>query len=328
METSPGRWSVDASSFQEPTLSLIESLANKVHREGPKLGLEPAPPIYFFADLFVTLRQCREIAMLLCFINADEGQTEGFDRTKGYALQALQLVRALIDRLYNVCSLLEEPTSRAPRFRASGYKKANLALEEDKCRYGHLTDTDWPRHLAVQAKLLQASMDRDGINIRSPQCPATWLTLGRYLQSAEGKSERGKFLNRFIQGFWRDYSGLSHGTFEGLFTWAFFSMPDVLPHDMRPELTDTALRTIAVHLGRAFGVIACLLTEIQAYFHFEDDATNIDDRLHRVWNALVVIPEVREMFNARYRDLMEQKGIRPKLDLSKLRESRSSTALS
>lgn len=316
---------IDASTFQDSTLRLIETLAHKVHREGPKLGLKPVPPFYFFADVFVTLRQCRDIAALLCWINADEGQSAGFDRTKGYALQALQLVRGLIDRLYNVCALLENPAVEACRFRADGYVKALKALEEDKRRYGHLIKSDWPAYLKKSERELRLSIERDSIDLTPEKRPEAWPTLGRFLKSPSGKGDRGKFLKNFAKGFWQEYSALSHGTFQGLLAWGYFSMPDAAPHEKRPDIRHGAERIISVHLGRAFGVIASLLTEVQAYFHFRDES-EIDHRLHEVWKALVVIPEVREMYDGRYQKLMEQKQIFPRLDLSKLRKENLNNA--
>jgi hypothetical protein len=318
--------SIDASTFQQLGLDLIETIAQKVKREGPRFPLIPSPPAYFFDDILVTLRQSKDVAGLLCWINADSGHGDGFDRTKGYALQALQLIRALIDRLYNICALLEEPAVQAPVFRKDGYRQAMASLEEDKARYGDLTNTEWPAHLKQIESMLDESMRRDGINLHDPGSQS-WPTLGAFLKTDLGKRNRGQFLSRFVKGFWNDYSSLSHGTFQALIRWAFFSMPDVAPHEQRPLIADGAERLIAIHLTRAFGVTACQLTEIQAYFHFDDDS-NIDQRLHELWDALIVVPEVREMYEGRYRDLMEQKGIRRKLDLSKLRESLKSSELS
>jgi hypothetical protein len=315
-------FSIDASTFQQPALDLSETIAQKVKREGPKFPLVPRPPGYFFDDILVTLRQSKDLAGLLCWINADNGFDNGFDRTKGYALQTLQLIRALIDRLYNICALLEEPATQAPVFRKDGYRQALATLKEDRDQYGHLTDSEWPAYLQQIDKMLDESMRRDGINLNDPGSQS-WPTLGAFLKTDLGKRDRGLFLSRFVKGFWNEYSSLSHGTFQALIRWAFFSIHDVAPHEQRPLIADGAERLIATHLTRAFGVIACQLTEVQAYFHF-DDESKIDHRLHELWDALIVVPEVREMYEGRYRDLMEQKGIRRKLDLSTLRESLNS----
>ena len=50
-----------------------------------------------------------------------------------------------------------------------------------------------------------------------------------------------------------------------------------------------------------------MLTEIQAHFLF--DGGNINHRLHEVWNALIAVPEVKELYDLRYAQLMKDKGI-------------------
>lgn len=127
--------------FQQQTLSLTETICHKVNREAPKLHLTPSPPIFFFADLYVTLRQSREIVSLLCWIYTDESRQDGFDRTKGYALQALQLICALVDRLYNLLALLDDPCGNAVLFRKDGYWRMKIGLDEDEKLYSNEPDS-------------------------------------------------------------------------------------------------------------------------------------------------------------------------------------------
>lgn len=48
-------------------------------------------------------------------------------------------------------------------------------------------------------------------------------------------------------------------------------------------------------------------SEVQAYYKF--DGAHINQRLHRVWDALGPAPEVKELHDARYKQLMQDKGI-------------------
>ena len=36
-----------------------------------------------------------------------------------------------------------------------------------------------------------------------------------------------------------------------------------------------------------------------------------DERLHQVWKALLPIPEIKELYDGRYDQLMQDKGINP-----------------
>ena len=52
-----------------------------------------------------------------------------------------------------------------------------------------------------------------------------------------------------------------------------------------------------------------MITEVQAYFCF--DGAHINQRLHTVWNALIRVPEIKELYDERYAKLMKDKGIDP-----------------
>jgi hypothetical protein len=62
-------------------------------------------------------------------------------------------------------------------------------------------------------------------------------------------------------------------------------------------------------MARASAILLCILTELQAYFRF--DGARINERVHDVWNALVIAPEVKDLFDSRYAQLMQDKGIKP-----------------
>jgi hypothetical protein len=51
------------------------------------------------------------------------------------------------------------------------------------------------------------------------------------------------------------------------------------------------------------------VTELQAHFHF--DGASIDERIHKMWNALMPTFAVKELYSERYEQLMKDKGINP-----------------
>ena len=53
----------------------------------------------------------------------------------------------------------------------------------------------------------------------------------------------------------------------------------------------------------------CIVTELQAYFHFE--GANINERSHKMWNALMPTFVVKELHSERYEQLMKDKRIDP-----------------
>ena len=51
----------------------------------------------------------------------------------------------------------------------------------------------------------------------------------------------------------------------------------------------------------------CIVTELQAYFHF--DGADINERIHKMWNALMPTFVVKELYGERYEKLMKDRGI-------------------
>lgn len=74
-------------------------------------------------------------------------------------------------------------------------------------------------------------------------------------------------------------------------------------------IEDSVEGVIAQHVSRAAAILLCTLTELQAHFKF--DGARINERLHQVWNALLRVPEIKELYDERYAQLMRDKGINP-----------------
>jgi hypothetical protein len=72
-------------------------------------------------------------------------------------------------------------------------------------------------------------------------------------------------------------------------------------------LEDHVEGVIALHVSRAAAIQLCTLTELQAHFRF--DGARINERLHQVWDALLPVPEIKELYDQRYAQLMLDKGI-------------------
>ena len=51
--------------------------------------------------------------------------------------------------------------------------------------------------------------------------------------------------------------------------------------------------------------------QLETYFHFDDSGARINERIHEVWNALLPTFTVKELYDSRYRQLMEGKHTDP-----------------
>jgi len=88
-------------------------------------------------------------------------------------------------------------------------------------------------------------------------------------------------------------------------------IPDVLSPEDRLKLDEVLPIHLAAHISQAAGILISIVTELQAYFHFDDAGARINERIHEVWNALLSTFTVKELYEQRYSQLMKDKGINP-----------------
>ncbi len=296
--------SIDARTFQFKLEELATTMAYKVQREGPQHGLKPD---FLAIDIYYLLRQSQQTYNVFFFMNADETR-KGADWKPAYSAVILPLARTMIDCLYNITAILENPGPNGWLFRESGYRLALESLDADEKNYGG--DPKWDDWIARQRKLLDQDMRLNGFDeLKLRNEKKLWPTLGRYISSGNSSNltPHQAFLKDLTLGFWQEYSAISHGTFQGLQKVAVFLAPKDLPHEIRPNVDDAAEEMISVHIPRMAAILLCTLTEIQAYLKF--DGARINQRLHEIWNALVPAPEIKELYDKRYAQLMMEKGI-------------------
>lgn len=102
---------------------------------------------------------------------------------------------------------------------------------------------------------------------------------------------------------------MTHAVFQGLMPTAVFYIPDKIPHERREQFDEVVVeRFITTHVARNAGILLCTLTEVQAEFRFFYES-RINERLISVWKALLRVPEVKELYDVRYEQLMRKSGI-------------------
>jgi hypothetical protein len=171
---------IDASTFQRPLETLAEVLAQKVKREGPA---RLSAPGYVALDLHVLIRQTMYTYNSLFYFNADERrETDCYWRT-AYSVVTLPLIRNMIDCLYNVTAILQDPGTNGPWFRKSGYKKLLSALDEDEKRYGG--QPKWDSWIANNRDGIDFGMRAVGMAMTDAAAAKVWPTLGTYLNNKQ-----------------------------------------------------------------------------------------------------------------------------------------------
>lgn len=296
---------MNAATFQQPLAELATTLSLKVQREGFRLI---PTPVFLCVDVYVLLKQSRHTYDLFFYINADEKRHKEAGWKVAYGAVMLPLIRCMIDCLYTITALLDRP-ARAYDYRKSGYRRTLEALAADEEHYGGTPE--WDEYIASQRAMCHQGILRDGLTLQEVLDAKYWPTLGKYLTPKKNTSltAHQRFLKELTLGFWRQYSSMAHGEFDGLLPTAMFYTPTDIPHDDRPRIDSAYERMIFWHISRVAGILLCMLTEVQAHFGF--DGANINKRLHKVWDALCVAPEVKELYDGRYKKLMQEKGISP-----------------
>lgn len=260
------------------------------------MGSSPVP-----VDIGVILRQLNQTYNLIRFINADETRFGVVGYLQPYSFVSLPLVRTMIDGFYNCTALLYNP-SNSHTFRISGYFRIREAIRTDEARYSN--DPAWRQYLDVVRGNLQKGMRADGFTDADLDNKANeWPLLGKYLGTKPDTPHK-QMLRKLTLGFWKEYSSISHASYDGLVNIFPMIAMDRLPHEKRPIVDEAVDRFITMHFGRAAGVLLCLLTQIQHYFRF--DGADIDKRLGEIWGALIPMLEVRELYEFKFRSLLKE----------------------
>lgn len=298
---------IDAATFQPQLLSLAETIALKLDREGERVLRVPN---YVATDLFVLIRYSQQAFAFLSYLNADERRESDIYWREQYSILGLTAVRTLIDCLYNITTILDSPLLNGRRFRCSGLKKFLLNLEEERDRYG--SRPEWQKDLEFRQKLAERIAQETSVSFSEAKQAPNWKTLGGHLRESYGKdNEMQAFLRNLTLGAWSDYSALSHVSFETFIPHGLYFAKDLMPQERRFLIRENFPQLITMHLCRAAGVLACILTEVQGRCQFDSDGTAaINVRLCDIWDALSVSYEIKEFLNERYANYLADKRIR------------------
>lgn len=259
---------LDAGTFQNQLAQVAETIAQKLKREAPSF-LPGVPPFVSF-DLHILIRQAMRTYDLFFYLNADERRENDCYWRPAYSVVILPLVRNMIDCLYNITAILQNPGQNGPWYKMSGFKKMLTALTEDETRYGGRPD--WDLWITNGRKFLDFEIRSHGLTMAQVLAQSAWPTLGQYInrkQPGGTLTPHQEFLASLMYGPWRDYSAMAHGGSDGLTPIAVYFVPDSLQHEQRDEFETHHPRLLFMHITRAAAMLLCMVTEVQAYFRFD-----------------------------------------------------------
>jgi hypothetical protein len=299
---------INAANFQNQLVRLAETIAQKLKREAS--NQLPGVPGFVSFDLHVLTRQAMQTYDLFFYINADERREKDCYWRPAYSVVILPLIRNMIDCLYNITSILQNPRVNGPWYKMAGFKKLLEALDEDQKRYGGRPD--WDQWIKRGRDFFDFEVRRHNLTMVEVLAQPPWPTLGQYIgrQHKGGTYTRHQdFLRSLVYGPWREYSAIAHGGSDGLTPIAVYFVSDSLTHEQRDDFETHHPRLLFMHLTRAAAMLLCMVTEVQAHFRF--DGATINERICEVWSVLKPAFEVQELYGQRYEKLMKNAGIEP-----------------
>lgn len=295
---------IDASTYQQLIARLSETMAQKVLREGHK---QIAAPATFHPDIFISIRQAQNTYNFLHWVHSDDLRTSGGWKDP-YTVACEPLIRNLMDNLYNITLLLQDPYTRGRQFRASGIRKGFLYVAAEEARYKGRPE--WDKWIADSRAKLDSILRGTGFTeaevMDKKQFP-DWPTLGKYLRPP--LDDHKNFLATFTFGPWKQYSAVAHGGPEGLHEVGMFLYRDGHPHEERPLIDEAYDRTMSLHMMRAAILLLAICTEVQAAYRFKDDGARINERILESWQALQPAMEAKEIYDEHYEQLVKDKGM-------------------
>lgn len=296
---------IDASTFQSQISTLAETIAQKVKREGQRYlnALDD-----FHAHIFISIRQGKNTYDFLHWVHSDDLRSN-YGWRDNYIFAAAPLVRNLIDNLYNITHLFQDPTANGKKFLASGLRKDLLYLDATQKRYGG--DPIWDAYIADSRRDLAHLLRTSGFSeaeVRDKKKYPDWPTLGKYIKQGVPSPHKA-FLDTFSYGNWKQYSAISHGAFEELHEIGSFLNRDGHPHDERPKIDEAYPRMMSYHIISAATLMLSIITEVQAAYRFEDSGARINERILEGWQALIPAMDAKEIYDNHYLQLMKDKGI-------------------
>ena len=294
----------DAGTYQKPLAALAEVMALKLSREASKL----LNPDYAGIDLHILLRTAMRAYDLLHYINADVRRETDTDWKIAYSIETLPLIRNMIDCLYNITAILQNPSQNVPLYRKSGFRNAFRALTADEERYGG--EEQWDNWILKTRSNFELHMRASRFTLDEVMASQEWPTLGRYIatqQPGGTLTAHQQSLRTFTYGYWKQYSAIAHGAFEGILLVGPFFILDSYPIDQRETLEQSHIGVLSEHMFRAAAVLLCIVTEVQAHFRFE--GASINQRIHAMWTVLLPLFDAKELYHERYRQLIIDRGI-------------------
>ncbi len=269
---------IDFKLVNDPLEEVIREVSSRLEKEGPKLN-------YFYFVIKGLLDSAFQTYKAIRKLVVDDPK---------YPAQAHILGRSLIDTLFTVVMLIEDPKVYSRQYEAAGYRAIYEEYDREQARYGH--DSEWKQYLDDKQKLLDALATRLNLSQTEKANPIKhlnyWPIPSRMLKSKSLSSDRQDFLEEVYDWQYRGRSGWSHQGWTGMAISMFADAPE-------DHWEPGKFESDAVYIGLLF--LLMILSEIDVVRNY-----GYNQKLKYVWTILkMYYEEADDYYKLRYDALLK-----------------------
>ena len=224
------------------------------------------------------------------FLCTTSGDSPG--RRQEFATAVPPLSRTILDSLFTVIFIFDDPVRNAAQYFKSGWRESH----EDHLRlcHRHGTDPEWRHWLPRHARKVRGLGKDAGITAtekRNPRIVDRWPNPGR-MASQTKDARRRAFLQFLSDWFYKQLSRDAHLSYQGLVHRA--------SHLSDPARSDIGRERLQLYKWEVILTSICmytaLLSEIAGQFGFDYEGR----RLHDAWKVLGKWPDAADLYKERY----------------------------
>jgi len=295
-EKRPFDFEISFRPINEAIKNLPVAICNRIDRERRQL-LEA-----YFEGLPAILRLTVRIAAItfdsIRFLIADQPVNDA--RRKEFAVSVPPMARTILDAVFNVVFIFDDPAKNARRYYAGGW--LNAKEHDDALHARHGADPTWVSWLAEHHRWVDWMATDAKLTAAERANPATvkyWPHPGRMLRADTAFKDAGRrtYLELLDDRFYGHLSQDSHGSLLGISRGGF-----LCDDHQRPPNYDDMITTYKTQVFlHSLTIYLALLSEITVDARLGFQARE----LVRVWKHIRDWSEATELFDARYGALLE-----------------------
>jgi hypothetical protein len=284
---------LDFEVIERPIDTLLAAVANKIERECPT-ALSRVP--WSQALFLVTVRVVNVTYRTIRFICADKPK-EHASRVE-YSISVPPLNRSILDSVFTVMFILEDPQERCGLYFKAGWRESRLMYEKCLSTYGNSHDwTPWLGavldHLQKGNAFFAITPDQEA----NPNTIPSWPNPGAMKSHGMNKDDQlpagRKFMTYLDDWYYKELSVQSHLSASGFETRGGFLIKGLPPpEDVARELE----RFRSIQVSKSVTLTMIFLSELELGLHL-----GLQERIKYLWTILAAHAlEAKEIYELRY----------------------------